>query len=703
MPQAATSNPPINSALRIILFLVFIGTPVVSLGQSLTHSLRVELRPDSGEMDVEDRIELSAPVPYLDFVLNAGFDVASSDARIEPLGRVQGRTLRRYRARFETPARTLRLAYSGRPLFTGPRGHGGMPDGTLDAQGVYLDSRSAWHARTDARIDGMALTVVVPDGWESISVGRRGTVDGLQHWTTSQPHDALYLLAGPYQRYMQRHSDTDLSVYLLEPDDALARGYLAVMGDYLDHYGSLIGDYPYAKFAVVENRWQTGYGMPSFTLLGSRVIRLPFIPYTSLPHEILHNWWGNGVWVDYRAGNWSEGLTAYLADHWMQARRGQGAAHRLKALQRYSNFALGDRDAPLLEFVSRHNDATQAIGYSKSLMFFHMLRRELGDAAFVEGLRRLWRDHRFSAIGFEQAVTTLVGDDQPLRARAQAWLTAEGAPRIRLTDVAVDRTDDGYRLAFRLEREGPALYLPVPVAVTLDGDTEARVEKVWLDADSRRYTLTLPSRPLRLDIDPAYDLLRELDASEQPPALNRLFGGKTWLVTPTAASAPERKAWEALVAVWQRRYPDLQRISDDAIDALPADADRVVLGWSNRHLAAAAAAVARADQALDSEGAAVGGERADRRERAVVLVNNAPDGRTTAFIGAPGPEAITALARKLPHYGSYGRLLFDADGSKNLRRDRLPSDHSLLSRQLGDADVPLQLPPRAVLGEAGTG
>ena len=36
---------------------------------------------------------------------------------------------------------------------------------------------------------------------------------------------------------------------------------------------------------------------------GFAVLRLPFIPYTSLPHEILHNWWGNGVWVDYAGGN----------------------------------------------------------------------------------------------------------------------------------------------------------------------------------------------------------------------------------------------------------------------------------------------------------------------------------------------------------------------------------------------------------------
>ena len=85
--------------------------------------------------------------------------------------------------------------------------------------------------------------------------------------------------------------------------------------------------------------------MPSFTLLGSQVLRLPFIPYTSLPHEILHNWWGNGVWIDYDGGNWSEGLTAYLSDHLMKELRGEASDYRRKALQRYGDFAALDLPA----------------------------------------------------------------------------------------------------------------------------------------------------------------------------------------------------------------------------------------------------------------------------------------------------------------------------------------------------------------------
>ena len=84
----------------------------------------------------------------------------------------------------------------------------------------------------------------------------------------------------------------------------------------------------------------------------------------------------------------------------------------------------------------------------------------------------------------------------------------------------------------------------------------------------------------------------------------------------------------------------------------------------------------------------------------VVLVASSERGVTTGFIGAPAPATIGALARKLPHYGSYGRLVFDADG-RNQVRDTLSATHSSLTRQLDDQPVPLRLPPRAPLEASG--
>ncbi len=684
----------------LLLALLSISTSLYADPPGLAHHLMVELRPDDGTLSVDDTITVATPVSRFEFVLNAGLSPAVTTGTLRAL-RVSADGLRRaYRVTVDRPTRQLRLRYQGPPRCGHGRGMAEMPDGELSNAGIYLDARCAWYPLFDRAIERLDLAITVPSGWQSLSIGTREDKDGRQHWSSALPHDDIYLIAGRYTRHAKRHGDIETSVWLLDDDPKLAQRYLRLIGDYIDHYSRLLGDYPYPKFAVVENRWQTGYGMPSFTLLGSRVLRLPFIPYTSLPHEIVHNWWGNGVWVDYRRGNWSEGLTAYLADHWMQERRGHGAGYRLKALQRYSNFAAAGDDRPLLEFVSRHSDASQSIGYSKSLMLFHLLRRHMGDTAFIAGLRRLWQTHRFQAIGFARALQTLTAGDPALQALYQQWLERDGAPRLMLSSAQVEADSEGYRLTLDIhQQQSLPFVVDLPIAVTLEDAAVATWRNVRIDSQHNRVVLRFPRRPVRVDIDPAYDTLRILDPTEQPPALNRLFGGTTTVVMPSDADEAERAAWRALLDGWQRRYPGLHIISDaDPASLDPAD-NLLILGWDNQRLADTAARLTRQDQTLEQDQVRIAEQTFDASDSNIVLLNTSATGTTTGFIGAADADAIAKLARKLPHYGGYGRLVFDNEGNNRLKQTLQPS-HSHLSRQLGHTHVPLSLPPATALGVA---
>jgi hypothetical protein len=64
-------------------------------------------------------------------------------------------------------------------------------------------------------------------------------------------------------------------------------------------------------------------------------------------------------------------------------------------------------------------------------------------------------------------------------------------------------------------------------------------------------------------------------------------------------------------------------------------------------------------------------------------------------------EAIAALARKLPHYAHYGRLVFDRASGENTFKDERTSDRSTLTRFLTADEVPrAPLPPEPVLAPA---
>ena len=158
--------------------------------------------------------------------------------------------------------------------------------GTIGPDGVFLDGNSGWYPRVPGTLQRFTLKVSLPAGWQAVSQGAGPDGDPqikgccrLRPGREAQPQDDIYLIAAPFTLYRdaRQRPVVEAQVWLRDPDAALADRYLAATRDYLDLYSRLIGPYPYAKFALVENFWETGYGMPSFTLLGPQVIRLPFI------------------------------------------------------------------------------------------------------------------------------------------------------------------------------------------------------------------------------------------------------------------------------------------------------------------------------------------------------------------------------------------------------------------------------------------
>jgi hypothetical protein len=88
----------------------------------------------------------------------------------------------------------------------------------------------------------------------------------------------------------------------------------------------------------------------------------------------------------------------------------------------------------------------------------------------------------------------------------------------------------------------------------------------------------------------------------------------------------------------------------------------------------------------------------------VVLVAADATPAPLGFIGADGPEAVGAMARKLPHYSRYARLVFDRASGENLAKEERTSDRSALTRFLAVGEVArAALPPEPVLAPAAGG
>ncbi|MCF6281300.1 MAG: hypothetical protein L3J28_03670 [Candidatus Polarisedimenticolaceae bacterium] len=665
---------PIRSLSVVLLFLL----PLISHASvTIDHKIQVKLQPESGQLEVSDQLTLPSAGEWY-FKIHAGLNpqVDGDQAKLERVKSEQAAVpVETYRLTL-AQQHQVTIRYQGRiqhplqVLAESPGRERPVSPGDISSEGVFLSTSAAWYPQFTESLQQYRLEVDLPQGWLAVSQGdgpnrteKSGRVSVV--WQTQQPQDDIYLIAAPFQLYQQQGGEIDLQVYLRSNDDALAKRYLDVTQGYIDLYQRLIGPYPYSKFAMVENFWQSGYGMPSFTLLGSRVIRLPFILYTSYPHEILHNWWGNGVYTDYEKGNWSEGLTSYLADHLLKEQRGQGEAYRRDGLQRFQDYVRSGNDFPLVEFRGRHSVASQAVGYDKSLMLYHMLRRELGDKTFIEGLRRFYRENRFRRASYAdlQRAFETVGE-RSLQTFFKQWTQRTGAPGLELGRPEVTTDGEGYRLTARLKQTqaAPPFDLLVPIVVYLAESQPAlqisrRMSGRTLDLD-----LKLPTRPVRIDIDPHYDLFRQLHPEESPASLSKLFGAKrVIIVLPAQAAAAERQAYQMLAAEWAKGYPEASIVEDSELASLPDDRPVWLLGWQNRFRGEFSEQLPKSQALLSDKRLKNDNKDYDKNGHSVVIASKRANGLPIAWIGAESAKATAGLIRKLPHYSKYGLLIFTGD------------------------------------------
>jgi hypothetical protein len=705
---------------HILLLCISSTLPWNCHAQATTHHrLKVDLDPFTQTIAVQDTIDLP-PTPVTEqrtvmFELNAGLEPRADDpmVKLQALEQAPGPS-KRFTVHLPQAQRSFALHYQGRLVTALDE-----PSRTksISIQQVFLSLKDLWYPHFDGHLLSFTLEVRLPPGWTAISQGERTEEttrsDGVTvQWTEANPQDDIYLIAGPYHEFQSATPIAKSLVFLHDDDPDLATPYLEATGRYLELYQQLLGTYPYAKFALVENIRETGYGMPSFTLLGSRVIRLPFILHTSYPHEILHNWWGNGVYVDYAQGNWSEGLTAYLADHLIQERRGQGAQYRRSALQKYANYVSENLDFPLKDFRARHGEASQAIGYNKALMFFHMLRLHLGDEAFIEGLRAFYRYNRFKRAGFSElrkAFEKASGTD--LGTAFDQWIERRGAPVLALDKVHVYRKNEDYVLESRLsqKQQAPPYMLDIPVTIALEGKDEIFETTVTMKGQHHPVRLHLPARPLDIQVDPRFDLFRRLDPLELPASLGQIFGTpRKIIVLPSDAPPVFKHAYRRLAQEWAKRDSGIELRWDDGIAGIPKGYALWLLGWENRLLDSFLNTLEVQGVTRQDNRFRVAGKEFERKHHSLVIVgrDQADAQQSMAWLGTDRPQALAGLARKLPHYGKYSYLVFDGDEPSIAAKGQWPVLNSPLRKNLvndhGSAHRPSLKPREPLARFAGT-
>ena len=696
-PHALRGLRPIFVAAMAGLWILFAAAFSSAAQQSLHHELEVEILHDAKTLRGMDTIRLPKGASRLRVAFRPGVRILGVggatytqkegvlNLSIETAHPSSNTVVLRYEGVFDD-------SFEAEPFSMDNPGQGVL--GTITQDAAFFLAGSGWYPMIVEDIpETFRVSVTAPRGVYAVMEGRLEThADdpdrSLSIWSVTRPSGPLAMFAGRYVVNERMHDKVRIATYFFPANAGLSTRYLDAVQRHIVRYEALHGPYPFAKFAVVENFFPTGYGFPSYTLLGSRVLRLPFIPDTSLRHEVAHCWWGNGVLVDANGGNWSEGLTTYVADYLSEEEHSfeQARAYRLRTLEKYALLAAGAQDFPLSNFRSRYNPASQAVGYGKAMFVFHMMRLRIGDTAFWAALRDIYAERLYKKTSWVHFMDAFaehggLGRDE-VRTFYKQWITRPGALQLAIDSTRVVSAAGRPQVEGLLIQKSPRFNVRVPVEVV--GATISRRESVTLDDAKAIFSFRMEEAPRTLAADPDFDVFRLLYPEEIPATVDAVKGSNT-LAAVLAEDSPE--PWAEifrglLMGLNHGGTPVWSESRFAAEDS--AGKDVLFFGMPKREKGRNLLSEL-GDAAVLSAGAFRVGEGISSRNADTMFAVFKRNQRLVAvFLPIAGTEVETVVrtARKITHYGRYGRLSFKS--GVNTGKDVGEASGSPLVVDLGD-------------------
>ena len=681
----------------LLLVLVLSGSTSLATERKARHLLQVEIFPQARKLQAIDEITIeNTRSDKLDFKVSRRaeqiavtvngnprkFDFRNGRLRMRLTAGEKNQKIQitiRYAAIFDDP-------FPVRPVNADNPGYG--VSATISERGSFLLAGSGWYPQWTAGHSTYKLRVIAPEGLIAVTAGEsKGHINqngkSSSTWWVDNAVEGLSLSVGPYIVREKKVGNITAATYFFKETDHLATDYLEATAGYLALYQDLFGPYPFRKFAVVENFFPTGFGFPSYTLIGGSVLRLPFIIRTSLGHEIAHCWWGNGVLVDDDTGNWSEALTTYVADYLYREKKSDDEArqYRLQILRNYSTLVKPEKDFALKRFQSRYDPVTKTVGYDKGAMVFHMLRQKLGEEAFWGTLRDLCRDRLFEKTSWTDIQTAFeIRGQRPLRNFFDQWVFHKGAPRFHLAAVQSKQEGDIWKIKGRIVQQDPLFHFDLNL--NLESRAQTVSKAISISEKETPFQIVSKSRPLRLAADPDSHIMRRLFPVEIPPAINSIKGASSVLaVLSTDLEPPVKNAARTLIlSLGLKNYTFAEENKIDREELLGKDI--LMIGYPQ-------------NKALFPNLP----DQIEINQKSFNLNNRTYDQSSDAFFGVfahpysknrimslflpLSSQQADRVARKVTHYGKYSYLVFR--NGKNREKGFWPIEQSPLEYRWNDA------------------
>ena len=264
----------------------------------------------------------------------------------------------------------------------------------------------------------------------------------------------------------------------------------------VNFYEEFFSIFPFLNLDVVEihNSFSGGYGPQATIMMLSDVFEsTPDTYYYNyllqlMSHEIAHQWWGNMVSLgSNNSVTLSEGLAEFSSGLFSE-KDTLSLSPFINNSMSYMYTVPPDQEIALSSVLLYGSQYYQTLAYDKASSVFNMLRYELGENIFLEGMQSYIDRHAYDAADLEDffsAMEETSGED--LGWFFDQWFISTGYPRFQMeTEPFRGENDTDWYLRVTVKQEGENPFkMNLPISITYDKDRRTeKLEPIPIEGES---------------------------------------------------------------------------------------------------------------------------------------------------------------------------------------------------------------------------
>ncbi len=405
------------------------------------------------------------------------------------------------------------------------------------------ESNSMWFPTIDSPNQKMTqdIYLTVEDKYTTLSNGvlisSKNNKNGnrTDHWRQSKnasPYLTMITI-GEFGKVKDKWRDIDVDYYLEKEHINRAKEIFGNTPEMLEYFSNILGvDYPWDKYSQIVVREFVSGAMENT----SAVVFGDFMYDTKeklkgkdhedvVAHELFHHWFGDLVTCE----SWSnlplnESFATYGEYLWKEYKYGQVAAdyHLFLDLQSYLREAKYKKEdlirfdhINILDMFDHHS-------YAKGGRILHMLRNQIGDKAFFEGLHYYLEKNAFQTVEIHDlrlAMEKVCGRD--LNWFFNQWFLAAGHPELEISYKYTNKL-----LQIEIEQSQNLSKFPLyklPTSIQIHTNGKVRREYITIDEKQSTFEFEVDTKPDFVDFDPDRILLASIVDNKNPSELFQQF------------------------------------------------------------------------------------------------------------------------------------------------------------------------------------